>query len=159
MFDIPTPVQTPATIIDSAVIYPCCYLWNDHTDTCYCRNWKVTSIRVRFFPNFWLQVRVRKKNAESCRSRLRIRSHLCYSLIQEFRMDQRWVESHFSDFDSAPAPCFRTTAPKNFETSTPKLFQVMQQIQKQHFLSEITVSIFLYERHKNMIVYIQAATF
>jgi len=40
-----------------------------------------------------------------------------------------------------------------------KLFQVMQQIQKQHFLSEITVSIFHYDRHKNMIVYIQAVTF
>jgi len=28
-------------------------------------------IRVRFFPNFWLRFRVRKKNAESFRSRLR----------------------------------------------------------------------------------------
>jgi len=30
-------------------------------------------IRVRFFPNFWLLVRIRvqKKNAESCQSRLR----------------------------------------------------------------------------------------
>ena len=28
-------------------------------------------IRVRFFPNFWLRFWVRKKNAESCRSRLR----------------------------------------------------------------------------------------
>jgi len=28
-----------------------------------------------------------------------------------------------------------------------KLFQVMQQIQKQHYLSEITVSIFDYDRH------------
>jgi len=27
-------------------------------------------IRVRVFKNFWLQIRVRKKNAESCRSRL-----------------------------------------------------------------------------------------
>jgi len=33
-----------------------------------------------------------------------------------------------------------------------KLFQVMQQIQKQHHLSEITVSIFLYEKHEIMIV-------
>ena len=31
--------------------------------------------RVRFFKNFW--PRVRKKNAESCRSRLRIRGYLC----------------------------------------------------------------------------------
>jgi len=28
-------------------------------------------IRVRFFTNFWLRIRVRKKNAETCRSRLR----------------------------------------------------------------------------------------
>jgi len=32
---------------------------------------------------------------------------------------QRWAESHFSDSDSAPAPCFKTPAPKNFKTSTP----------------------------------------
>jgi len=43
--------------------------------------------------------------------------------------------------------------------TTVKLFQVMQQIQKQHYLSEITISIFLYEKHENMIVYMQAATF
>jgi len=34
--------------------------------------------RVRFFPNFWLRVQVRKKNAESCRSSFRIRSHLWF---------------------------------------------------------------------------------
>ena len=37
-FENPTPVQTPATIIDPTVIYPCFYLRNDHTDSCYCRN-------------------------------------------------------------------------------------------------------------------------
>jgi len=41
-FGNPTPVQTPATIIDPTVIYPCVYLRNDYTDSCYCRNWKVT---------------------------------------------------------------------------------------------------------------------
>jgi len=40
----PTPVQTPATIIDPTVIYPCFYLRNDCTDSCYCRNEKVTQI-------------------------------------------------------------------------------------------------------------------
>jgi len=37
-------------------------------------------LRVRFFTNFWLRVRIRKKNAESSRSRLwisQIRYHLC----------------------------------------------------------------------------------
>jgi len=37
-FDNPTPVQTPAAIIDSTVIYPCFHLRNDHTDSCYCQN-------------------------------------------------------------------------------------------------------------------------
>jgi len=37
-FENPTPVQTPAIIIDPTVIYPCFYLRNDHTDCCYCRN-------------------------------------------------------------------------------------------------------------------------
>jgi len=41
-FENPFPVQTPVTIIDATVIYPCFYLRNDHTDSCYCRNWKVT---------------------------------------------------------------------------------------------------------------------
>jgi len=41
-FGNPTPVQIPATIIDPPVIYPCFYLRNDHTDSCYCRNGKVT---------------------------------------------------------------------------------------------------------------------
>ena len=41
-FENPSPVQTPATIIDPTVIYPCFYLRNDHTDSCYCRNGKVT---------------------------------------------------------------------------------------------------------------------
>jgi len=34
----PTPVQTPATIIDPTLIYPCFSLINDDTDFCYCRN-------------------------------------------------------------------------------------------------------------------------
>jgi len=41
-FENPTPVQTPATIIHPTVIYPCFYLRNYRTDSCYCRNGKVT---------------------------------------------------------------------------------------------------------------------
>jgi len=40
-FENPTPDQTPATIIDPAVIYPRFYLRNDQTDSCYCVNEKV----------------------------------------------------------------------------------------------------------------------
>ena len=40
-FEKPSPVHTPATI-DPTEIYPCFYLRNDHTDSCYCWNWKVT---------------------------------------------------------------------------------------------------------------------
>jgi len=36
-----TPVQTPATI-DATGKYQWFYLRNDHADSCYCRNWKVT---------------------------------------------------------------------------------------------------------------------
>ena len=35
-------LQIPATIIILTVIYPCSYLRNDHTDSCQCRNGKVT---------------------------------------------------------------------------------------------------------------------
>jgi len=54
-------------------ICPCFYLRNDYAESCYCGNWKVTRIRVRFFTNFLLLVRIRvwKKSIESCRSRLR----------------------------------------------------------------------------------------
>ena len=41
-FENPTLVQTPATIIDPTVIYPCFYFRNDRTDSCCCRNLKVT---------------------------------------------------------------------------------------------------------------------
>jgi len=41
-FENPTPGQTLATIVHPTVIYPCFYLRNDRTDSCYCRNGKVT---------------------------------------------------------------------------------------------------------------------
>ena len=49
-YENPTPVQTPATIIDPTEIYPCFTLRNDHTDSCYCRNRKLTPAPV--FHNF-----------------------------------------------------------------------------------------------------------
>jgi len=66
-FENPTPVQTPATIIDPTVIYPCFYSRNDRKD--YCRNGKVTPGPGPVFHK--LLTPVRKKNAESCRSRIR----------------------------------------------------------------------------------------
>jgi len=49
-FDNPTPVQTPASIIDPTIIYLYFYLKNDHTDSCYYRNWKVTPDPGPVFP-------------------------------------------------------------------------------------------------------------
>ena len=68
-FENPTPAQTPATTINPILNYPCVYLRSDRTDSCYCRNLNVTPDPV--FPKYWLRIRVRKKSAESCRSRLR----------------------------------------------------------------------------------------
>ena len=41
-FENPTPVQTPATIIDPTEINPCFYLRNNHTGSCFCPKGKVT---------------------------------------------------------------------------------------------------------------------
>ena len=71
-FETPIPVQTPATIIDPTVIFPCFHLINDHTDSCHYRNWKVTPDPGPVIPKFLTPDP--KKNAESCQSRLR--SHL-----------------------------------------------------------------------------------
>jgi len=51
-FENPTPVQTPATIINQTLIYPCFYLRNNHTDSCHYRNWKVTPDPGPVFPKF-----------------------------------------------------------------------------------------------------------
>ena len=62
-------------------------------DSCYL---KVT--RVRFFPNFW--PRIRKKNAESCRSRLRIHGHLWLLLwsLRRLYCGSRTLFLHFLIF-------------------------------------------------------------
>ena len=51
-FEDPTPVQIPAAITDLTVIYPCFYLGNNHTDSCFCRNWKMTPDRGPVIHNF-----------------------------------------------------------------------------------------------------------
>ena len=51
-FQNPTPVQTPATINDPTIIYPYFYLRNDHTDSYYCRNGKVTPDSGPVFPKY-----------------------------------------------------------------------------------------------------------
>jgi len=51
-FENPTPVQNPATIIDPTVIHPCFCLINDHADSCYCWNGKVTPDPGPVFPKF-----------------------------------------------------------------------------------------------------------
>jgi len=70
-FENPTPVQTPATIIDPTVICPCFYLRNDRTHSCYCRNGKVIPNPSPVFPKYMTPGPGPKENAESCRSRLR----------------------------------------------------------------------------------------
>jgi len=62
------------------------FCWrNDHTDSCYYRNGKVTPDPGQVFHKFWLRVRRRKKNAESCRSRLRIRYHFWFTEVMVIR--------------------------------------------------------------------------
>ena len=78
-FDNPTPVQTPVAIIDSTVIYPCFHLRNDHTDSCYCQNWKVTGSCL-FFHNFLTPVPGLKEKSRilpESPPALRIRYHCC----------------------------------------------------------------------------------
>jgi len=45
-FENPTRVQTPTTIVNPTLIQPYFYLRNDHTDSCYCRNWERTMVPV-----------------------------------------------------------------------------------------------------------------
>jgi len=77
-FENPTPVQTPATIIDPTAIYPCFYLRNDHTDSCFSRNEKVTPDPGLVFHKF-LTPGPKEKRRILLESTpvIRIRSHLC----------------------------------------------------------------------------------
>jgi len=55
------------------------FLRNDRTESCYCRNGKVTPDPVPIFHKFLTpgRIRHRKKNAESCR----FRPNLCLALL------------------------------------------------------------------------------
>jgi len=86
IFVNPTPIQTPATIIDPTVIYQCFYLINDHTDSCYCRSWKMTPDPG---PD---PVRKKEKHRILMESTpaIRIRSHLWYISHVLLFVHQRW---------------------------------------------------------------------
>jgi len=82
-FENPTPVQTPATIIHPAVIYPCFYLRNDRTDPCYCRNRKVTPVPGLVFRKFLTPgpeqgLKEKRRILPDSSPVTRIRSHLCF---------------------------------------------------------------------------------
>jgi len=63
----PTPVQ----ISDPIENYHWFYFINDHADSCYCRSWKMTPDPGPVFKKFFTPDPGPKKDAESCRSRLR----------------------------------------------------------------------------------------
>ena len=48
----PTAAQTLAIIVNPPEIYPCFHLRYDHTDSCYCRNGKVTPTTAPVFHSF-----------------------------------------------------------------------------------------------------------
>ena len=86
-FENPTPVQTPATIIDPTVIYPCFYLRNHRKDPCFCRNGKVTPDPV--FHKFLTPDPAPKEKRRIRRSLLRLSGsgptsavHLCLSRVE-----------------------------------------------------------------------------
>jgi len=77
----PTPVQTPAAVINPTLIYPCFCLRNYHTDSWSCRNLKVTPV-IRFYQNFDTGSRSGPKEKRRILPEstpvIRIRAHLWY---------------------------------------------------------------------------------
>jgi len=76
----PTPVLTAATIIHPTLIYTWFYLRNDRTDSCYCRNGKVT--HGPFFYKFLTSdpgPKEKRKILPESTPVLRIQSHLCHA--------------------------------------------------------------------------------
>ena len=66
----------------NTLIYPCFYLSNDHTDSCYCRNSKVTPDLGPVFRKFFTPGPVpgrkeKRRILPESTSVIRIRSHLC----------------------------------------------------------------------------------
>ena len=83
-FESSPHAQTSATIIDPTVIYPCFYLRNDHTDSCYCRNWKVTPGPGPVFLKFLTPAAKEKRRIlPDSTPVLPIRSHLCMTLPKQ----------------------------------------------------------------------------
>ena len=79
-FENPTPVQTSAAIIDQTVIYPCFYLRNDSTDSCYCRNGKVTPDPGPVYHKFFTPdpgPKDKRRILPESTPVIQIRSHLC----------------------------------------------------------------------------------
>jgi len=76
-FENPTPVQTPAAIINPAVIYSCFYLRNHRTDSCYCRNGKMTPDPGPVFHKFLTPgPKEKRRILPESTPVIRIRSHL-----------------------------------------------------------------------------------
>jgi len=92
--DNSTLVQTPAIFIDPIVIHRCFYLRNDHTDSCYCRNWKVTPDPGPGFHNVLTPGADSgpKQSAEYCWSRLR-QSGSCTSWVNNGHCGKRGREA------------------------------------------------------------------
>jgi len=95
------PVQTLATIIRTE-IFPCFCLGNDHTESCCCRNWKVTTdpglVCHRSLTPVW-------KNAESCRSRLQHSRSMATSA--------RWYKTRYKRFSYCVTHSLFTASPTN----------------------------------------------
>ena len=78
-FENPTLVQTPTTVIAPTIIYPCFYLRNDPTDSCYCGNWKVTQGSGPVFHKFLTPgpgPKEKRRILPKSNPALRIRCHL-----------------------------------------------------------------------------------
>jgi len=99
-FENPTSVQTPAAIIDPTVFYPYFYQRNDRTESCYCRNGKVTPGPGPIFHKFFTpgpDPGPKEKRKILPESTPVIRSHLCYggelagALHSEMSTDQDWI--------------------------------------------------------------------
>jgi len=94
-FENPTPVQTPVTIIDPTVIYPCFYLRNDRKDYCCCRNGKVTPVPGPVFHKFLTpgpdpSPKEKRRIPLESTPLIQIRSHLW--LAEVYSRDERTVK-------------------------------------------------------------------
>ena len=101
-FKNPTPVQTQATIIDQTAIYPWFYLRIDRTDSCYCRNGKVTPIPDPVFHKFLtpgpdLAPKEKSRIQPESTPVIRIRSHFC-SRGGRSHFFRLWLRSCFKNF-------------------------------------------------------------